>query len=190
MTVLSTAKLFSGLFLVAGLAACGSSSEEDVTFASLDEERDEILTDLAAASPTLDMPTSGTAYYEGVAGFKVGSAASSVADMDFLADAALAADFGAGEIEGDFYDFHDTSGNSLTGNFKVEDGVITDNTFSADVNGSYVQDGVVATLEGTTTGTFLGDDAELISGDVTGTVSYVDGSTADMFGDVSMREDD
>ena len=189
MTLYRPAKAFSGLALLAGLAACSGSSDDPVTFTSLDADRTEIMGELAASTPTATMPTSGGATYEGVSAFKTGSAATAAADMDFLATTVLSADFGANEINADFYEFRDPAGNELVGNFKVEDGTITGNTLTGDVNGSYAQNGNVGTLDGTLNGTFHGPDAELITGDVTGNVLYTDGSTRPMFGDVSLREE-
>ncbi len=178
------------VWMGAGLAALGACSDGDdgsgppTTLAGYDAEFAELAEDAAGLAPTdpAMLPTTGSADYEGVIRLVPGADAFAPERMNGTLD--LAVDFGSGAIAGEATDFVTTSG----GDEVVMEGSLA---VTGDLAGDPSGDDVLADIEGliridtrpdeddegdffvdgTLGGDFLGENGEVIRGDVSGTIA-------------------
>ncbi len=171
--------ILQSLALVAatgGLSACssdggdggGSIGGDAPTFEELAIEAADLVDtydDVNRALPS-DMPTSGSARYDGVAAFSSTAVNPDtiVTDPDSLASVTMTADFTSSDISGRVYDFQSAQDVDIDGELVITEGTIDGAGFSADVGGSLTEDGVDVSYDGSIVGGFLGEDAEAIEG--------------------------
>ena len=176
------------------LTACGGSSTGSNSFETLASEGRSLIAQYGTA-PTTDIaniPTTGTATYEGVAAYS--TQYSSPVDISQYAttvsDVTLTADFANSTVTGTADNFHTVSTPNVTLNGSLAlSGNITGNTFSTNLNGTVTETitgltGAQASLNGTqlpvsytgsTSGVFVGSSAEAFraTGTGTGTATYL-----------------
>lgn len=158
--------------------------------------------DALEPTPVEDMPTSGTATYDGIARTQLSLEPDSEAvsySVFLQSQVRMTADFGSGQISGDMTNFN-TFGNSVRGSLDIENGVISGNTFAADVNGIREQGDLEfyareagefvnygsgdVSVSGAMDGGFLGADAQGLEATMTGTAVLDAGPVGDVSSDV------
>lgn len=177
--------MFGTVFIAAlGLSGCGAIERsiadrigDDDDDASRGRVQFDVLLDeglaidevLSPLSPTTDMPRGGTATFQGIAGMNWVPPVPDAGETNLLSRVSLNADFDANTIGGTFSDFERSSGARINGSLAVTSGTITDNSVSFDLVGqlSGAVDGDV--VASTQNAPFLGDGAQGIDGDLTGT---------------------
>lgn len=119
---------------------------------------------------TGNMPTRGTASYQGDAGGVVLSASGS-GDVNFEGKVSLQADFGKGTVSGRLHDFRqdDDTGNGrkLNGVLDLQNGKIQGNTMSANLSGS-IEGLAIDSRKTRMIGGFFGPKAEEVGGGIVG----------------------
>ena len=174
-----------GIFFIGalGLSGCGSGSggtveDDDATrgqtqFDVLLDEGLAIADVLDPLSPATNMPAGGTATFQGIAALNWAPPVSDASETNLLSRVTLNADFDAGTIGGVFADFERASGAQIGGLLAVTSGTITGNAVSFNLVGQLsgaVEGDVVASTQNAT---FLGDGAQGIEGDLTGTFTGI-----------------
>lgn len=176
------------------LTACGGSSTGSSSFETIASEGQALIAQYGAA-PTTDvanMPTTGTATYEGAAAYSTqySSAVAISQNATTVSDVTLTADFANSTVTGTADNFHtvSTPNVTLSGSLSLN-GNITGNTFNTNLNGTVTETitgltGAQASLNGTqlpvsytgsTSGEFVGSSAEAFraTGTGTGTATYL-----------------
>jgi hypothetical protein len=183
----------------AGLVALGACSDggdgggPPTTLAGYDAEFAELAEDAAGLAPTdpAMLPTSGAAGYEGVIRIEAPSETAAPQRMSGTLD--LAVDFGSGGITGEAGDFVTYSNGVdeevvMEGSLAVTGDVTRDPSAGdgmlADIDGVLaietdpnMEDEGEYRIDGTLGGEFLGEDAEVIQGNVSGTVQTLNAPT-------------
>lgn len=176
------------------LTACGGSSTGSSSFETIVSEGRAILDQYGAAAATdpANMPTTGTATYNGAAAYSsdYSSAADIVQYAETVSDVTLTADFANSTVTGTADNFHtvSTPNVTLSGSLSLN-GTISGNSFSTDLNGTvtetltgltgaqaaYNGTQVPFTYTGSTSGVFVGSAAEafLAVGTGTGTATFL-----------------
>lgn len=168
-------------------AGCSSGGGDDVTRNDYDSyiaENSDLRQSLNALSPldVTDLPASGSASYEGIAAFGVRMGLATETTMAGAME--LVVDFGgAGDITGRI---HDIAANELrltgqdigpvAGELRIENGSIdrsptdprSDPHFVADLEGTLVDNLGTLMFDATIDGRFVGADAEMIDGTISG----------------------
>jgi hypothetical protein len=175
-------RLTSSILALAGslaLAACGGggggSDDDDAptlaTFGDLVTDFDTLAATYDSSFPATavpDMPTSGTATYQGSALYS--DTATSPTDIISSPTSAsrvdLTADFGAAEMTGRLHDFRSADPNTvIAGELSIVDGQIVGNLFDGRIEGALTTGGVAQDhTGGNLLGSFLGNDAQAVSG--------------------------
>ena len=120
-------------------------------------------------APATKMPANGTASFDGIAAMNWGPPVSDSGGTNLLSRVTLNADFAANTIGGDFTGFERPSGAQIGGSLAVTNGTIAGNAVSFNLVGQLtgaVEGDIAASTENAT---FLGDGAQGIEGDLTGT---------------------
>jgi hypothetical protein len=173
-----------GASLVA-LGACSDGGGGDgppTTLAGYDAEFAKLAEDAVGLAPTdlATLPITGSADYEGVIRLDTGDVQAAPERMSGTLDLAL--DFGSGAITGEATDFVTTSGSDevpMQGSLAVTGDVTRDPSAEddvlADIEGLIrvdtdpdLEDEGDYYVDGTLGGDFLGEDGEVIAGDVSG----------------------
>lgn len=157
------------------LSACGSNG---VSYGELETQGEALIAkyEETDVTPEGQMPTEGTATYRGVAALGEGTT-----EQDVYGKMTMTADFGANTIGGKITNLREPEG-AIGGSLDITEGVITGNTFTADVNGDVTVSGEgVATVDAGASGVFLGENYEAIAADIGGTI-VMDGETTDFGG--------
>jgi hypothetical protein len=133
---------------------------------------------LDAAGETPDATVNartGTATYNGLAGFVFDAASKGVTsatvddeDLEVIAALQLTADFDNDAINGTMSDFMDSNSEALTGSATIIASSIINNDIIVPFNGSVTVGGTTENMNGVLEGTFMGPNAEGISGDIDG----------------------
>ena len=124
-------------------------------------------------APATNMPPNGTASFDGIAAMNWGPPVVDSGGTNLLSRVTLNADFAANTIGGIFADFERPSGAQINGLLAVTGGTIAGNTVSFNVTGR-LTGAVDGNIEASTTNaTFLGDGAQGIVGDLTGTFTGI-----------------
>ncbi len=158
------------------LSACGSSGGDDgptlLSFADLSAERSTLETEANALTlvDSDDLPTSGSATYDGTLGFSIDAGT-----LDILSDLSITATFQAvdGTLSGNLTNFVNSNEQAYSGQMAIQNGVIDRDAspgltaFEADVVGSITNTVSGRTL---TTATSMGNEP-FIQGDFVGEVS-------------------
>jgi hypothetical protein len=175
-------RLASSILALVGslaLAACGGggggSDDDDAptqaTFGDLVTDFDTLFATYDGsfpATPVPDMPASGQATYQGTALYSDTATAPTdiISSPTSASRVDLTADFGNAEMSGRLHDFRSANPNSvIAGELSIVDGQIVGNLFDGRVEGALTTDGIAADhTGGNLLGSFLGDDAEAVSG--------------------------
>lgn len=183
------AKVWMGASLGA-LGACsdGGGDRPPTTLAGYDAEFAQLAEDAAGFAPTdpASLPTTGSADYEGVVRIDASDAIFGPDRISGTLD--LGVDFGSGEIAGEATDFVTTSGGDevvmqgslavsgdLTRDPSATDGVVADMTGLLEIETDPdLEDEGRFGVDGTLRGDFLGENGQVIQGDVSGTIQNVD----------------
>lgn len=112
------------------------------------------------------MPASGTARYEGIAEHfhRPDPKGTSVGQEIMMSQVVMTADFGSGRAEGAMGGFRRQDGGPVDGLIAIGNGVITENSLSADLSGSMTVDGDQRAIDGTLDARFAGDGADGLRG--------------------------
>jgi hypothetical protein len=174
----------SSIAILSLMSACSSSSSGNQSFDQLATKGQNIITKYEDAdlTPESEMPTVGTATYNGVAAF------SSVADAEYIAENAdavaalrLEANFGDSTIGGKMDNFVDYDNVRAPGSVQVTNGTISGNAFNADLDGDITIEGEAVTVSGDMAGGFLGADANAVAGAIQADLSS-GGGTETLYG--------
>jgi len=134
--------------------------------ATLDE-----LIDTLDPTPVAAMPLSGTARYEGTAfvdyTYEGGN------DDRVGGELVLDADFAQAAVTGRIDGVASEDFGSLDGKLDITNGAISGNGFTADVDGAVGNFLTDVRVDGTMTGGFLGDDAQAVSGAISGSATVL-----------------
>ena len=124
--------------------------------------------------PATNMPAEGTASFDGIASMNWGPPVVDSGGTILLSRVTLNADFAANTIGGDFTGFERPSGAQIGGSLAVTNGTITDKGgVSFNLIGQ-LTGAVEGDIEASTANaTFLGDGAQGIEGDLTGTFTGI-----------------
>ncbi len=167
---------------IVGLSACESSPCDLSASASQSAAADQLLNCVGTLNPTpvAQMPTSGTATYNGYAS---GQFAPTVATTDNLVgDAVLTANFsGPGSVTGVLSNFNSTAQGNLTGTLAVTSGAITGNLVNVSVSGTLTGISNSVNFATSGSGVFLGGGADGFLAGTTGsaiTGAFTDPSAA------------
>lgn len=176
-TQLPLRMLSPGVLLLA--AACSSTGDlpslpSSPSYSDLYSSGDTLMSTIETLGPTpeVNMPVSGTATYVGVAGLSSAAPFSSYDDAELIGQAVLTADLSKHELSGSMTGFRDMSNDAFSGTIVIDNGQITGNGFNGDVSGSLTSPGAsggTVALSGTTSGNFMGTDAEGLLGTMSGT---------------------
>ncbi|MGR3371546.1 MAG: transferrin-binding protein-like solute binding protein [Pseudooceanicola nanhaiensis] len=188
MTILRAA---AGAFCLAVLAACGGPGailpdDPDLTYDEMLTEGRAIFDSVASTpvTPEADMPASGTARYAGIVAIAQGSPLSGIDDGELLGTMEMDADFAGDAISGRMGNFReDFTDTAHEGELALANGQITGNGFTADISGELTPTGGGTTsYDGAMSGRFRGAGAEIVEGDVSGTVTLPNSSTSNFYG--------
>lgn len=158
-------KSFCSLVLAASLAGCGGGSTGNNSYSELLASKANLKGALRDTRPTAQMPTTGTANYQGYAGYSLVSGTEASSRPEWISNVALAANFGTGRISGTLDGFVDSSGSFHGGRLDLSSGIIASNTIVADVGGTFGG----GQANGSIDGVFLGVGATGLSGQLTAT---------------------
>lgn len=176
---------FTGAIAVLGLlAACsgsgsgsdagstpgtGSGTGDGPSFSALSAEAMSLMeqSEDSTATPVADMPTSGSASYSGVAGFAEGRNAGTD-DVVIMSELSMEADFASGEVTGEMGNFRDDENNALSGSMEIQNGEISGNELSGNVDGEVTYGGTVGTVDLDMRGEFSGEEGSLLGGSMSG----------------------
>lgn len=123
--------------------------------------------------PATNMPASGTASFDGIASMNWGPPVVDSGGTVLLSRVTLNADFAANTIGGDFTGFERQSGAQIGGSLAVTNGTIAGSGVSFNLIGQ-LTGAVEGDIEASTeNATFLGDGAQGIEGDLTGTFTGI-----------------
>lgn len=160
-----------------GLTACGGSdgvvnggdfTAAPVTFSSLATTGTTLANqvDRLEITPIGNMPTSGTARFNGVGAYSASESTFEgvLENPDTLSKVSFDANFAKSSIQGRAYDFKSADGGTVTGSLNISNGVIDDNTFTADIGGRLNNRGVPVTYTGDVAGIFAGSKANALAG--------------------------
>lgn len=131
--------------------------------------------DSLGPTPVANMPTMGSASYNG---FATGDIDVSAAPPDtMLADVSLMAMFsaGGGTISGNLSNFTAASGAVMSSSLSLSGGTITGTSITATVAGVLDYDGDTIDINAALIGAFFGSSAQAISGGITGTADMGSG---------------
>lgn len=165
-----------------GLSACQKSPCDLATTNNQIEGADAMLTCLNSldVTPTAQMPTSGSAKYNGYILGKFDP--SPTATDNIIGNAVLTANFdGVGSVSGTMSNFSSTAQGKLSGTLLLTSGAIVGNVFVANVNGvlsGYGSETITIATSGS--GGFLGIDAQGIAVDTTGSADFSGGHSGSM----------
>lgn len=177
-----------------GLTGCGAAEravedrigDDDETIRGgtqyfvLQEEGLAILDALAPLEDATNMPTVGTASFDGIAEMNWGPPVSDSQGTNLLSRVTLNADFAANTIGGDFTGFERPSGAQIGGSLVVLSGRITGSGVSFDLEGQ-LTGAVEGDIEASTANaTFVGDGGQGIVGELTGTFTGIGLEPADL----------
>lgn len=118
------------------------------------------------------MPRSGTATYRGVAEYGNGSV---------LSSAEMRANFTDATISGRLHNFQEIGRTPISGEVAIRDGVIRGADYDAYLTGELSAAGARAAVSGDVYGSFSGEQAEIVDGDIYmtiksgGEIGYIDG---------------
>lgn len=167
---------------IVGLSACESSPCDLSVSASQSAAADQLLTCVGTLNPTpvAQMPTSGTATYNG---FVSGQFAPTAATTDnLIGDAVLTADFsGLGSVNGTLSNFNSTAQGNLTGTLALTSGAIVGNLVNVSINGTLTGSSNSVAFATSGGGGFLGGNADGFLAGTTGsaiTGAFTDPSAA------------
>lgn len=180
-----SARVLSGVAIAALLAACsgggggGGSPDSYGDYVSLNTDLKRQLEYLPQTSPS-NLPTTGTAAYEGAAGFIIGVSPSD--SIQYFGAIDLTVGFaGAGDVSGRISDVYSNgnvfsgedagpvSGTLTIGNGRVErvePGPGINPNIYADVDGTLTHGDITQVVEGRLNGQFLGTDPDYVSGNL------------------------
>lgn len=177
------------------LSACGGGNDDNGNSRrGFTEQRSDGLALIntlgnTAITSSADMPVTGTATYNGTAGFAVDATSRGLTqqnltaeDLDTLADLELNADFANSSVSGKIDNFNDFQLGKLDGSASIDNGTITGSTISADVSGSVRVEGSDEMLAGTLDGAFVGAGADGVAGTVEGDLTTSDSDFIGVFG--------
>lgn len=120
-------------------------------------------------TPVAAMPTTGTATYNGVAAF------GDSADPEYLAENAdilgrlqMEANFASETISGQIDNIRHINDpeQPAAGSVQISNGTIDNNAFTADMSGHLIVENEEIVVTGEMAGDFLGDDAEVLAGEM------------------------
>ncbi|MDX8348251.1 hypothetical protein SLH49_09650 [Cognatiyoonia sp. IB215446] len=167
--------------VVVGLAACGEGSGDNdtlaggggnaaaLTFDELNETNSQIINEVASSSvtPEDDIPDSGSSIYRGALTLTLQDGSGE----GVIGQAQVNANFATSVVTGGADNFFDLDGNATSGTVTIANGLILPGVsqVTGDINGTVTFDGTPLALDTTLTGTISGNDADYISGVVTGT---------------------
>jgi len=170
------------------LAACGGSSsdndDERPSFEQLASRGNALEARLGALEETTVMPTTGSATYNGVAGFDMGGDNAS----DMLAELSLQANFADSTVGGKLSNFTTSDGSQMEGELNVADGIMNQQAFDANVSGTLRDGAESSTFDGTMNGAFLGANADAVSGTMNGSMEGTLANGATEFGGAFVAE--
>lgn len=170
--------------LMTGCASGGGDETTRNAYDSYIAQLSDLRSDLGTLSPldVSELPTSGSASYTGVVGF--GVRMEQATDTSMAGAMELSVDFGgSGDITGRI---HDVAANELRltgedigpveGELRIVNGTIERNPidprfdphFTADVEGTLTDDLGPLVFDATIDGRFVGEDAQMIDGDING----------------------
>ncbi len=176
------------------VSACGGSSDNsDASLASFEDLRDQtdtLYTELETADITdyADLPTSGSATYEGslllaIATDEVDGA---------LGVLEMTADFADSTISGNASNFFNPDQERVAGSVNFTNGEILEDSggafFTTDVSGSVTIAGGSMEIDGESFGYFAGNDGELLTGLVTGSATDTSGDSIYMEGLIAAEQ--
>ncbi|MDX8351199.1 hypothetical protein [Cognatiyoonia sp. IB215182] len=178
--------------VVAGLAACGDEPGDDeslagggggtpaLTFDQLVDVDSNLRAEIGSASvtPEDDIPDSGSSIYRGALTLTLQDGSGD----GVIGEAQLNANFGTNVVTGGADNFFNLDGSATAGSVTISNGVILPSVgqVNGDINGTVTFDGTPLALDTTLSGTILGNDADYITGIVSGTAA--DSSTATTVG--------
>lgn len=152
------------------LAACGGGSDGP-SFNSLANEGNALISRHFEAAPTVLMPETGSASYNGVAAYSVfySDPIDILTDPDSLSEMQMTANFGSNTLSGRAYNFRSYDETiSMSGELSITNGSISGNSFTADVGGTIreIGDGfdITGDYYGSLNGEFYGEAAEALFG--------------------------
>jgi hypothetical protein len=175
--------LFASLAAV-GLSACSGSG---ISIDDIVSEGDRLFQEADSAELTAiaDMPQTGSATFNGVAGFAEDASSE---EPDAAARVEFTADFESQTVSGSFYDFTTMAEDmpAVAGTVNIENGTFVDDGgnqgFKADLNGQLTVEDQSATLVGNTEGNFA-NQATLVVGEAEATLTLDDsGDSTTIFG--------
>lgn len=164
-------RLMPATLVLGTLAACGGGGGGQLaSFDDLSAEQVSLAEAAVAVdrTPVADMPSTGSASYDGVAGFSIGTMPQTTEDLNILSELALTADFASGAISGSLSNFNSAEGEDIEGTLALTNGQISDNTFTADAAGTLTRGGAALATDLDMEGAFGGADAALLTGTATG----------------------
>lgn len=159
------------------------------TFATHDPAAVAMESRIGAMSETQARPTSGQANYDGYAFIEMNLNGQNVRPGDqgyeaVLGQMALTADFAGGDVTGRIHNVGVEEGPTLGGQLDISGGQLTGNGLTGKVSGTLTGSdfgNVAADLD--MNGTFRGDSASAVRGNLTGNVAFSDGGTRIVGGD-------
>lgn len=159
---------FSAVAIAAlAVSACSSSNSGSRSFDQLADEGQALLTQYENedVTPTSNVPTAGSATYNGVAAFGT-TQSFDVQNAEALAAVSLEADFAASSISGTIDNFVDFDGVRAPGSVAVTNGTIAGNAIAADLSGDLTIEGTSIAVGGNLDGNFVGENAEAVFGNI------------------------
>lgn len=167
----------SAIAAAATLSACSSSA----SFEDMTASHAALVSTYENAEPTAveNMPTTGTATYEGNASFETSDGAQDPNPEQWESKLVLDADFAASTISGEMTNVTPNEGEAAEGSIGITNGAISGNTMTAELDGTLTDpDGIDFTVEGEMSGKFRGDAAATVGGEFFGTATAGDDTVA------------
>jgi hypothetical protein len=176
MRLTSSALALTGTLALAACGGGGSGSSDDdgptqATFGDLVTDFDTLIATYDGSYPATavpDMPATGQATYQGTALYSDAATAPTdiISNPTSASRVDLTADFQNARMNGRLHDFRSANPNTaIAGDLNIVDGQIVGNLFDGRIEGALTVGGVTADhTGGNLLGSFLGDDAEAVSG--------------------------
>ena len=181
---------YLALALVAGgVSACSDGAGGSDDAPSFDELVSEGLAleeryEDSSLTSVADMPTSGSATYDGVVGYSTSTSDPDaiIANPETVSSLTLTADFGSSDISGRAYDFQNADGSDVSGDLEITGGSISGNEFGANIDGTLNQAGTTISYDGELAGGFVDEDAGAVVGGGAALATTEDGDQFAVYG--------
>lgn len=172
MTFATPKHLILASLLPVVLAGCGGGGGSVSAIDEVIDDTADFRTSFIQADPTPieNMPRSGSASYSGVAAYaenddiQFDDSGVTILNASIVSDVTLETNFGTGDVTGDFSNFKAADGRVINGSLPLDEGKITDNFLTADVDGTMRVDGDRNDIDARMAGVFLGERYNAITG--------------------------